>query len=151
MRKKYKYKLSRKEYKKIIDHIIKRIQDGLNDLDKTPAKNEQKDNFRFTKPFMVHMMKKHYREELGMNDVSFVDKLNSLQLQSIFEECMRINFLINTEYMNISIEEGMQVAKESNNQNFKEKIDLLAFEINQANDDATAMSELIIEDEENVI
>lgn len=150
MGKKYKNKLSRSDYKKLVDQIIKKLQRS-NKVVSSSEINEENNNFTFSKRFMIYMMKKHYREEFGMKDVSFVENLNLVQLKNIFEECMRINFLVNIDYMNLSMEEGKELSIVNSSNDLREKIRLIAFRINQANDDAKAMMNSKKEDNEDVV
>lgn len=150
MGKKYKNKLSRSDYKKLVDQIIKELQRS-NKVVSSSEINEENNNFTFSKRFMIYMMKKHYREEFGMKDVSFVENLNLVQLKNIFEECMRINFLVNIDYMNLSMEEGKELSIVNSSNDLREKIRLIALRINQANDDAKAMMNSKKEDNEDVV
>lgn len=150
MGKKYKNKLSRSDYKKLVDQIIKKLQRS-NKVVSSSEINEENNNFTFSKRFMIYMMKKHYREEFGMKDVSFVENLNLVQLKNIFEECMRINFLVNIDYMNLSMEEGKELSIVNSSNDLREKIRLIALRINQANDDAKAMMNSKKEDNEDVV
>ena len=151
MGKKYKNKLSRSDYKKLVNQIIKKLQSKSNKAVSSSEINEEENNFTFSKRFMIYMMKKHYREEFGMKDVSFVENLNLVQLKNIFEECMRINFLVNIDYMNLSMEEGKELSIVNSSNDLREKIRLIAFRINQTIDNVEPITNAKIEDEVNVI
>tara|TARA_B100000965_G_C19573428_1_gene750189 strand:- start:878 stop:1384 length:507 start_codon:yes stop_codon:yes gene_type:complete len=168
MAKKSKNKLTRLEYKKIIDSITSKLEKKLEitDLLRKKLKKsidqilEQTDNsknpkeeveFPFTNPFMRHMMKMHYMKKMGIKDVRFVDDLNPVKLRAIFEKCMEIEFMANTTYMNISIEEGIKISKEDSNKSFMKELDKIVLKINKDNDNGERVLKELINEENNVL